>query len=96
MPASAFCRVPSWERENAAVRNSAAETAINGYRFADLAEALRTFFWTDLCDWYLEIAKAEPGRFRVIDARGAVQQTQAMVMNIVMPFLKGRGFLSDY
>jgi valyl-tRNA synthetase len=34
------------------------ESGINGYRFAELAEALRSFFWTDLCDWYLEIAKA--------------------------------------
>ena len=52
-------------------------------------------FHTRVRNAYLEIAKAEPERFRVIDARGAVQQTHAMVMDIVMPFLKDRGFLSE-
>jgi valyl-tRNA synthetase len=42
-------------RLNATV--AAVHKAINDYRFADYAEAVRTFFWTDLCDWYLEIAK---------------------------------------
>jgi thymidylate kinase len=44
---------------------------------------------------YLELAKAEPERFRVIDARGPTQETQQKVMDIVMPFLKERGFLGD-
>jgi dTMP kinase len=52
-------------------------------------------FHTRVRNAYLEIAKAEPVRFRVIDARGAVQQTHAMVMDIVMPFLKDRGYLSE-
>lgn len=43
---------------------------------------------------YLEIAKAEPERFRVIDAGGSVQETHEAVMNIVMPFLKERGLLN--
>lgn len=49
-------------------------------------------FHTRVRNAYLEIAKAEPDRFRVIDARGAVHQTQAMVMDIVIPFLKDRGY----
>jgi dTMP kinase len=52
-------------------------------------------FHTRVRNAYLEIAKAEPGRFRVIDARGAAQHTHAMVMAVVMPFLKHRGFLSE-
>lgn len=43
---------------------------------------------------YLEIAKAEPERLRVIDAGGSVQETHEAVMNIVMPFLKERGLLN--
>ena len=35
-----------------------AETAINTYNFSGLANALYKFFWTDLCDWYLEISKS--------------------------------------
>jgi len=41
------------------------------------------------------MAKAEPERFRIIDARGAVDQTQRQVMNIVIPFLQERGLMSD-
>jgi dTMP kinase len=52
-------------------------------------------FHTRVRNAYLEIAKAEPDRFRVIDARGAVQQTQAMVMDIVIPFLRDRGYLGE-
>jgi dTMP kinase len=52
-------------------------------------------FHTRVRNAYLDIAKAEPERFRVIDARGAVQETQKIVMNIVMPFLKDRGFLRE-
>jgi len=44
---------------------------------------------------YLEIAKSDPQRVRVIDARGSAQETHALVMDIVIPFLKDRGFLSE-
>jgi dTMP kinase len=42
---------------------------------------------------YVEIAKAEPDRFRVIDARGSVDETHRLVMDIVIPFLMERGFM---
>ncbi|MGQ0761625.1 MAG: dTMP kinase [Acidobacteriota bacterium] len=42
---------------------------------------------------YVEIAKAEPDRFRIIDARGSVDETQRRVMEIVVPFLEERGLL---
>src|SRR5437870_6556607 len=44
---------------------------------------------------YLEVARADPDRVRVIDARNSVQETQALVMDIVMPFLKDRGLLGQ-
>ena len=44
-------------------------------------------------DAYLEIAKAHPDRVRVIDARGSVQETQQLVMDIVMPFLQEHGIM---
>jgi dTMP kinase len=52
-------------------------------------------FHTRVRNAYLEIAKAEPERFRVIDARGSVQETHHMVMDIVMPFLKDRRFIGE-
>jgi dTMP kinase len=52
-------------------------------------------FHTRVRNAYLAIAKAKPGRFRVIEAQGSVQQTHAAVMNIVMPFLQARGLIDD-
>jgi dTMP kinase len=50
-------------------------------------------FHTRVRDAYLEIAKRESDRFRVIDARGSVDQTHKAVMEIVIPFLKSRGLV---
>jgi len=52
-------------------------------------------FHTRVRNAYLEIARANPERIRVIDARGSVNQTHAAVMDIVLSFLKERGLLSD-
>ena len=52
-------------------------------------------FHTRVRDAYLEIAKTETHRFRVIDARNSTQETHRKVMDIVMPFLQARGFLSQ-
>lgn len=51
-------------------------------------------FHTRVRNAYLEIAKANPTRIRVIEARGSVQETHEVVMDIVMPFLQKRGLLS--
>jgi dTMP kinase len=50
-------------------------------------------FHTRVRNAYLEIAKSEPARFRVVDARNSTNETHALVMDIVLPFLKERGFL---
>ena len=50
-------------------------------------------FHTRVRNAYLEIGRAEPKRFRIINARGSVQDTHEKVMDIVMPFLTDRGFL---
>src|SRR2546427_5306993 len=52
-------------------------------------------FHTRVRNAYLEIARAEPDRVRVIDARNSVQETQELVMDIVMPFLKDRRLLGE-
>lgn len=50
-------------------------------------------FHTRVRNAYLEIAGAAPERFRIIDARGSVNQTHQVVMDIVFPFLEERGLL---
>ncbi|MCD6364687.1 MAG: valine--tRNA ligase, partial [Planctomycetes bacterium] len=43
-------------RLNASIRD--ATVAVEAFRFNELADLLYHFTWDDLCDWYLEIAKA--------------------------------------
>ncbi len=50
-------------------------------------------FHTRVRNAYLEIAKADAQRFRVVEARGSVNQTHQVVMNLVIPFLVERGLL---
>src|SRR6266404_6926773 len=50
-------------------------------------------FHTRVRDAYLEIARANPERIRIIDARGTVNQTHAAVMDIVLSFLEERGLI---
>jgi dTMP kinase len=50
-------------------------------------------FHTRVRNAYVELAKAEPARVKVIDASGSVQETHTAVMDMVMPFLKDRGLL---
>ena len=35
------------------------ETALNAYRFNDLAQCLYKFVWNEFCDWYLELIKGD-------------------------------------
>jgi len=50
-------------------------------------------FHTRVRNAYLDIARAGPERFRIIDARGSVGETHHVVMGIVIPFLEERGLL---
>jgi len=50
-------------------------------------------FHTRVREAYLEIARANPERIRIVDARGSVHQTHAAVMDIVLAFLEERGFI---
>jgi len=78
---------------------SVAESAVRTRRRvasknSDRLDSENAEFHTRVRNAYLEIAKAEPERFRVIDGRGSVQETHEAVMDIVMPFLKARGLLN--
>jgi valyl-tRNA synthetase len=74
-------------RLNGAIRGTTA--AINEFRIADVATGLYQFFWSDLCDWYLEIAKA---RIKAGDAvvQGVLVyclETALKLLHPVMPFV---------
>jgi dTMP kinase len=57
----------------------------------DRLDAEDAAFHTRVRDAYQRIANAAPERVHVIDAAGSVQETQAQVMRIVMPFLEKSG-----
>ena len=59
------------------------------YDFAHAALELYRFFWSELCDWYLEIAQAAPlraGGGGLADAPRALEQTLAL-LHPMMPFV---------
>lgn len=66
-----------------------------GKNTGDRIDAEDIEFHTRVRNAYLRIAAAEPERVRVVDASGAVQETHALVVNVVMPFLRQRGLLND-
>jgi len=45
-------------------------------------------------DAYLQIALAEPDRVKLIDTSGPVEQTQARLKEIIIPFLQSRGHMA--
>ncbi len=47
-------------------------------------------FHTRVRDAYLEIARAEPARVRIIDANHSIEETHARVLEIVTPLLDSR------
>ena len=64
-------------------------------RHSDRLDSEDAAFHTRVRDAYVAIAKASPDRVRLIDARGSVQETHDLVMDIVMPFLSERGLISN-
>ena len=52
-------------------------------------------FYARVRDAYLQIAAADPERVRVVDATGSVNETHALVTNIVTPFLESRSQESE-
>jgi dTMP kinase len=57
----------------------------------DRLELEAEHFHSRVRDAYLQIAAAEPERVRVVDASLSVEEIHAHVLEIVVPFLEGRG-----
>jgi dTMP kinase len=66
----------------------------NKAKHSDRLDREHEEFHTRVREAYLDIAKANPDRVRLIDARGSVQETHEEVMRIVMPFLEERGVIA--
>ena len=57
---------------------------------ADRLDAEDAAFHTRVRSAYLEMAAAEPDRFRIINANGSINETHEHVLEIVIPFLESK------
>lgn len=56
----------------------------------DRLDAEDAAFHTRVRNAYLEMAAAEPDRFRLINASGSINETHEIVVDVVLPFLESR------
>jgi dTMP kinase len=61
---------------------------------ADRLDAENAEFHGRVRERYLQLAAAEPDRFRIVESSGSVDETQTQVRQIVLPFLESRGHIS--
>ncbi len=64
---------------------------IEGYTFGDMARGVQTFFWNEVCDWYVEVTKArlkdEGARLQAQRNLIFVLDTSLRLMHPLMPFV---------
>jgi len=64
------------------------DAALEEYRIADAAQAAYHFIWGELCDWYIELAKAGFRRAGAdVEARSKIQGTLVTVLDTAMRLL---------
>jgi valyl-tRNA synthetase len=64
------------------------DAALEEYRIADAAQAAYHFIWGELCDWYIELAKAGFRRAGTdVEARSKIQGTLVTVLDTAMRLL---------
>jgi valyl-tRNA synthetase len=71
------------------------DTALEEYRIADAAQAAYHFIWDELCDWYIELAKAgfaragsDPdARLKIQGALVTALETSMRLLHPFMPFI---------
>jgi dTMP kinase len=81
------------ESTNRTTRRSTSRSA-SGIAPRDRLDIEHADFHTRVRDAYLQIALAEPGRVKLIDTSGPVEQTHERVKDIIIPFLQSRGHLA--
>jgi valyl-tRNA synthetase len=73
--------------------SEAVNAALEDYRIADAAQAVYHFVWDEICDWYIELAKARmsdaaaPDRWKVQGALVTALETAMRLLHPFMPFV---------
>src|ERR671927_510338 len=72
----------------------AGNNALDEYRISDAAQAAYHFIWDEVCDWYIELAKARLGKEQGGEERWKVQgalvtalETAMRLLHPFMPFI---------
>ena len=64
---------------------------IEGYTFGDVARSIQSFFWNEVCDWYVEVTKSrlkdEGARLQAQRNLIFVLDTSLRLMHPLMPFV---------
>jgi dTMP kinase len=81
--------LPIAESTNRTARRSSGKST--GKTSRDRLDIEDADFHTRVRDAYLQIARAEPERVKLIDTSGPVEQTHEHVKEIIVPFLQSRG-----
>lgn len=80
-----------WLLSRLATTANEVTTALEGFKFSEVARGLYEFVWSEFCDWYIEMAK---GRLKDVAARPVAQRVLVGVLDgilrmvqPVMPFV---------
>src|SRR5262249_41039866 len=76
-----------WILSRLAAAVDAVDAALQAYNPAAALAAARDFFWSELCDWYLELVKPRFRADAAPAARATAQQTLAAVLDQVLRLL---------
>ena len=81
----------AWMFSRLAKTVKAVTEGVEGYTFGDVARSIQSFFWNEVCDWYVEVTKA---RLKDDAARTQAQRnlifvldTSLRLMHPLMPFV---------
>jgi len=79
------------------VEDSIARTSrrANGKQKGDRLDAEASHFHVRVRDAYLELARADPERIKIVETNRPAEETHKRVKEIVVPFLKSRGHLIE-
>ncbi len=82
----------AWMFSRLAKTVAAVTAGIEGYTFGDVARSIQSFFWNEVCDWYIEVTKSRLSGGA--DARLQAQRnlifvldTSLRLMHPLMPFV---------
>jgi len=84
-PPSAETVADAWILSRLATLAEAVDAGLDSFEFGDVSRALYDFFWSEFCDWYIELSKARLAAGG--DARAAAQRNLVFVLDSALRLL---------